>query len=765
MGTKGKAVLRGRKLATQREARHGVATTPPQSGGLVSPYVQGTLIMKRTYGLSLVALVLAGCSNVHTGRQIDLPEPPPAQPINRFAGFGVAEQDRGLSVFEDPALDGLRSTSLSRFRSEEEFAGWLKALRAAGEARGIYGSPDRHMMPSVGMPAPMSEMAMSAAPVADAAPAEASGAAPDASGNPEITNNQKAGVDEGGIIKQIGQHLVVLQDGRLFVTDLMPGGGPGLKLTDRADVYRSSNETTWYDEMLVSGRTILVTGYSYREEATEYTVLDLGEDGKVTRQATFYISSNDYYSGSNYATRMIGGKLVIHTPIYLEGRGWWDKLDIPVIREWRREDGDGFRERTEKEDGRPLFRATDIWMPVQRTLKPVIHTVTVCDISEATDARAPSCEATAIIGTQTHEFLVTKDAFWLWMSPADAERTRAQEEAAGRADCSAGARPDLPEVAPSALIRLPIDGSAPSVLNVRGEPQNQFSMDMDAGTFRALVDWRHRDCSSWSARTPAELSFFDVPLGDLGPVLQEGAGGRYFDLPSPGVSSYEARFTEQHLVYGAREGWGSAPPAKGSVRTNGKAIIVPVADPADTVTLELPHDVIRAERAGPYMALTGYHDHTGLSLSLIDLRAAPRLASSMTLKGRFESENRSHAFNSRIGADGEGLIGLPTVPMPEEATRWWWWSSSSDMSYIATSSAGQLSEAGKLDATRRDPDLPPVTGYKCEVSCVDWYGNTRPIFTGGRLLALINSELVEGQLADGKVSELRRIDLTAALGE
>ena len=73
--------------------------------------------------------------------------------------------------------------------------------------------------------------------------------------------------------------------------------------------------------MLVAGRDILVTGYSYGENATEFTVLTLGADGQGHAQATFYISSNDYYSGSNYASRMINGKLVIHTPIYR----WPDK--------------------------------------------------------------------------------------------------------------------------------------------------------------------------------------------------------------------------------------------------------------------------------------------------------------------------------------------------------------------------------------------------------------------------------------------------------
>jgi hypothetical protein len=34
----------------------------------------------------------------------------------------------------------------------------------------------------------------------------------------------------------------------------------------------------------------------------------------------------------------------------------------------------------------------------------------------------------------------------------------------------------------------------------------------------------------------------------------------------------------------------------------------------------------------------------------------------------------------------------------------------------------------------------------CKASCVDWYGNARPIFLGQRVLALMGYELVEGRL-------------------
>jgi hypothetical protein len=48
------------------------------------------------------------------------------------------------------------------------------------------------------------------------------------------------------------------------------------------------------------------------------------------------------------------------------------------------------------------------------------------------------------------------------------------------------------------------------------------------------------------------------------------------------------------------------------------------------------------------------------------------------------------------------------------------------------------------------------------VSCIDWYGNSRPIFTGGRIFALLGTELVEGRIERGRIAELARLDLTGS---
>lgn len=112
--------------------------------------------------------------------------------------------------------------------------------------------------------------------------------------------------------------------------------------------------------------------------------------------------------------------------------------------------------------------------------------------------------------------------------------------------------------------------------------------------------------------------------------------------------------------------------------------------------------MIRAERAGACMALTGYRDANGLSVSRIDLRRDESgVASTFVQENRFESQHRSHSFNSRIAAEGKGLIGLPTVTRSEESGRWRWWLARSDVSYPETDAAGKLSRSADLMAMRR----------------------------------------------------------------
>ena len=92
-------------------------------------------------------------------------------------------------------------------------------------------------------------------------------------------------------------------------------------------------------------------------------------------------------------------------------------------------------------------------------------------------------------------------------------------------------------------------------------------------------------------------------------------------------------------------------------------------------------------------------------MSLIDLRTTPGPSDTLVLPGRFESENRSHAFNSRIDGEGKGLIGMPVIPIRRRRP-YWWWSQMSDLGYLETTAAGKLTLPATLNATRTDPQKP-----------------------------------------------------------
>ena len=44
----------------------------------------------------------------------------------------------------------------------------------------------------------------------------------------------------------------------------------------------------------------------------------------------------------------------------------------------------------------------------------------------------------------------------------------------------------------------------------------------------------------------------------------------------------------------------------------------------------------------------------------------------------------------------------------------------------------------------------------CKASCVDWYGNARPVFLRGRIFALLGYEIVEGRITGAGIEEVRR---------
>lgn len=666
----------------------------------------------------------------------------------------------------EEALAVFTSPSLTLFGSDEEFRRYIGAARAAARARGdLWASftgiqyahaqlPGEVQSDVIEPICPESDPACAAIPGGDSI--ILTGSRINVS-NPSITNNQMRGVEEGDIVKQIGGFLLVLQDGRLFVIDTRARGGRGLALVDRIDVYRDPDTDTWYDEMLVLNDRILVAGYSYDESATELSIFRLSDSGRLDREGVFYISSGDYYSTSNYATRLIGDDLVIYTPLELLGMNragfrW------PVVRRWQPDS-----RRWAVSGDRPLFDATQIYRPVRDTSRPVVHSVSVCPLGSMEEGRDLACRTTAFVGPERVNWYVTDRHVYLWTAP---------RRPWARIDCAPDQAFALADMTPALLYRVPILGAQPDLVATSGFPPDQFAMQADAQGFHALAVMDPSVCDE-DHDAPTRLSFFSIPEQQFGATLSGAPDTAFTTLPAVRSRWIASRFTDTHLVYGGlssrRRGFPDLSDydedddyvrrATEEMRPQ-PAYVLPVSRPDSVRTLDVGHTVIRAERVAGDIVLTGYRDRSGLTVSMIKLDGRPRIASSILLPERFESEGRSHAFNSLAERYGGGLAGLPTVRRLEGGARWWWRSQASDLSFLAFDSDGRLERLGELvSRVDYDEEEDGIPGYECEVSCIDWYGNSRPIFTDGRIFALTGTELVEGRIVNGRIREARRLNI------
>ena len=112
-----------------------------------------------------------------------------------------------------------------------------------------------------------------------------------------------------------------------------------------------------------------------------------------------------------------------------------------------------------------------------------------------------------------------------------------------------------------------------------------------------------------------------------------------------------------------------------------------------------------------------------------------------------QGETRSHGF---FYSEKDALLGLPIIGGGERTMRHQLRHTSAAVLYLRNQSLA-FAELGTLDARGEGAN------DACRASCVDWYGNSRPLFIRNRVFALMGYELVEGRLAADKIVETARV--------
>ena len=596
--------------------------------------------------------------------------------------------------------------TLKPFGSENELLAFLKARQKKPEARKYY-------PPSAPPPPP--------APVPAAAEASAS-----ADGASSITNTQEAGVDEGGIVKMKGDLLVVLRRGRIFTVSTRNGE---LTPIDHIDAFPPgiNPRSDWYDEMLIAGDRVIVIGYSYGRGGTEINRFRLSSDGRLAYEDTYHLRSNDYYSSRNYASRLIGTRLVVYTPLYLPWNASENMNWLPALRRWRGTSAEG--------SFAPTASATTIFVPQNTlssmTMPTALHSVTSCDLAAAELA----CSATGVLGGSGRTFYVSSNAVYVWVGASGL--------------VTADGNP-----ATAVLYRLPLDGGAPSAIGVRGMPTDQFSFREDAqdGILNVLVRSEGGGDAMWRPEfSSGTVSLLRVALNAFNDGSAEADRKAYRLLPDTEGNrwAFQNRFVGDYVLYGKGAGW--------DVPLQQTTVVAASVRGASLAVIPLSHGVDRIEAMGRDAVIIG-GDGRDLHFRAIELTAGsiPQVGDTYIMAGASQGETRSHAFyfKPEAGSDAAdksaGLMGLPVTRAGRPGF----------MQLVENSSAivfvrrseRRFSALGELVASDE-----AVIPDGCQASCVDWYGNSRPIFVGSRTFALMGYELVEGKISSRRIREVRRV--------
>jgi hypothetical protein len=595
--------------------------------------------------------------------------------------------------------------TLVPFASEQALSDYLQQLQARQaalqmEQQKLQRATAQYSAQYTTAPAPAAPMVAKAAPAASAEAAES------------VTNVQTAGVDEGGIVKLHGKHLVMLRRGKLFTVQV---GGNALQPVSSLDAYAPASDPSgsWYDEMLIDGDTVVVIGYSYSRGGTEIGLFDIDAGGKLAYRSTYHLRSNDYYSSRNYASRLVGSKLVFYSPLSLNLRRGDPFGGFPALRRWRPD--------AVPSDFKRIAPATRIYRTdaePEAGFGLTLHTVTVCDLAQ----RDMRCEATAVMGPQGRVFYVSGESVFVWTTRRGSD---------------------------SGVFRIPLDGSAPSALKVAGAPVDQFSfLESDDGHLNVLLRAEGQGDAMWDgARGRGDMALLRVPLTSFSDGRDSAPASSYEPLPGGGGYGLQNRYVGSYLLYGNPGNGGRRQADQAWPRQPLHALRW--ADAGSVQALSLPHGVERIEALGNDAVVIGAQG-TVLHFSSIRLGAQAAIATRYIRADAAQGESRSHGFFYKPQTASEGLIGLPILGVDERPGQN---KSAASVLYLRNSGL-QLTQLGALAAR---PGQLSAADDGCRASCVDWYGNARPLFLQGRVFALLGYELVEGALKDGQIREVRRI--------
>ncbi|MEM9071705.1 MAG: beta-propeller domain-containing protein [Myxococcota bacterium] len=609
-----------------------------------------------------------------------------------------------------------------------DFRPRLRAFQNRAQLRRFASGQQRRtaMAPRVGgggAPTSISALGSSSGSSPTASPSTSSSAS-----NTGVTTTQIAGIDEGDIVKAMGKHILVLRRGMLYAVD-----AETLTVTGRVGVMEDEEADGWIDELLVheAARRAVVVGFVQGPDDRAYTLMHLfniDDQGAIDRGDAIWLRSEDYFSDENYATRLLGNDLLLYTMHSLQLEEQFEPEDfegmeaeeIAAMRALNRWDATLPAIRNER--GR--FEAT--WSPRRifkraRSRARVLHAVTRCDLS-----RTPvPCSTQGVIEDGYARLFVSPTAAYLWVDDASLLPTPGDDASDAEWEAYDEREQDFESV--SAVYRFPHARArqrqrAVKVAMTRGTLASMMHLAEFDGHLHALVGWPEEVNEGTEEpvddEVTSEAALLRINLRNFGARMSRADVRRLpSEMPEAG------RWSGRRVVYGA-----------------GDQAVVHDASTSQTWSASVGRAPARVDpiEGGVLVTLRG----DGVEYLSVDLQSAPRAHEQRRLVGASGAETRTHGFFFLPRAPGTGTFGVPIVRSSGRQDAGRAAIAFFDMDGFQTTLAGTIFSNG--------------TEVPCTQSCVDWYGNARPVFWGGRIFALMGSEFVAAERREGELVEAGR---------
>lgn len=548
-----------------------------------------------------------------------------------------------------------------------------------------------------------------------------------------ITNVQTAGIDEGGIVKRVGDVLIVLSGSVLHTVLLREQGADSLRLVQSLDLKGTEDKSdTWFDEIIAFSGGVLLLSYNYDQNLTEIWSIAMTVKGELTESGRVQIRADDYFSGSNYGLRLVDDRVLFPVSVSL-GRS-----RSAIWPMWRSRDEAG------RDEWQPLLEPEDILLPLTPVHHPTVYGLLQCDL-DALLSQQMDCRSTALVAEFWSELYVGPNAAYVALD-AWHDEAYLQDDFSPWGFWLSGHDTDRTHLRRTLIYRFPLnDGESPGVVSINGLMGNQFSMVEANGYLTAVTEIvdpnqqrlleTHRVAESdFSDQLPGQVdTFARIPVSN---------------------SHRTIRVAEQFVLVGEH---GAVLREDEEFGRDTEFIIQPIGR-ADPVRVLLPQSIDRLELVGSKVFLSGQDSLGHWALRLIDPKSPHQNGFPATVPNYISGEDRSHAFNWQRLSSEDIILGLPGIIRDENepvTLPSHWIEETSDLLFF-TARGLDLSEAGVLDM---QADNAPGDYCDEDYGCYDWYGNARAIFIDDRIFALSGNRLDEGHLIAGRVQPIRSIFL------